>query len=536
MKLKTLLPAAFSLVLFNGFSQDEPGQSYEYLNHPVDIDHYEIALTIRENSNEIRAQELIRFVIKEPCDSFFLDLQSLNNGKGMKIESLTVDYEYGVYSHRDNRIWIKTKPGWIGEQKSVSINYSGVPETGLIIGENKFGEQTYFGDNWPNRAHHWFACVDHPNDKATVYFTTLIPKKYECIATGNLISHTELGLGLNKYVYQSDIELPTKVMVVGIADFSTKEYESDLSFPVSAWVYSKDAENGFRDMAVSVEVLNYFIETVGEYPYEKLANVQSTTQFGGMENAGNIFYDENAVTGNETMEALIAHEIAHQWFGNSASELDWPHIWLSEGFATYFTDLYWEKKYGTDAMNKRLKSERTRVIGFSKNYDHPVVDKDYATLMDLLNPNSYQKGAWVLHMLRNEVGDTAFFEGVRQYYEKFKFSNAATSDFITVMQEVSGKDLEPFFNQWLHTAGHPVLHFRNGVKTGGFEYIEIEQQQNDIFEFDLDVQILYQDGTNETVTYHVSEKEQKFDIPRKKEVEGFVYDPNVKLLFEEIEY
>lgn len=520
----------------DGISQVEFGQSQEYINHPVDIEHYEISLSIKENSNEIKVNEFIRFVVKEPCDSFFLDLQSLNNGKGMEIENIIVDFEEGEFTHRDNRIWIKAKPHWVGALKSLTIDYHGVPETGLIIGENKFGEQTYFGDNWPNRAHHWFACVDHPGDKATVSFTTLIPDKYQCIATGVLQDYSHWGNGLNKYVYRSDIELPTKVMVVGIADFSTKEYESELPFPVSAWVYKKDAEKGFKDMAVSLEVLNYFIETIGAYPYEKLANVQSTTQFGGMENAGNIFYDEKAVTGEGTMEALIAHEIAHQWFGNSASESDWPHIWLSEGFATYFTDLYWEHKYGVEEMNKRLRNERIRVINFSKKYDHPVVDLNYASLMDLLNPNSYQKGAWVLHMLRNKIGDEAFFEGIRQYYETYQYDNAATGDFMMIMQNVSEQELLPFFRQWLSTVGHPILHFRNGVKTGGFEYIEVTQHQTEIFEFDLDIKILYQDGTSEIATYHVNEKEQQLDLPQKKEVEGFIYDPNVKLLFEEVEY
>jgi aminopeptidase N len=153
-----------------------------------------------------------------------------------------------------------------------------------------------------------------------------------------------------------------------------------------------------------------------------------------MENAGNIFYDENTVNGQQEMEALIAHEIAHQWFGNSASESDWKHLWLSEGFATYFTDLYFENQYGTAAMNERLKGERKKVIQFSKRYPHPVIDTTYASLMHLLNPHSYQKGAWVLHMLRTTIGDSAFFSGIRTYYTTYKFGNASSNDFQKCMQ------------------------------------------------------------------------------------------------------
>jgi aminopeptidase N len=271
-------------------------------------------------------------------------------------------------------------------------------------------------------------------------------------------------------------------------------------------------------------------------PFEKLDHVQSTTQFGGMENAGNIFYDENAVTGEGKMEALIAHETAHQWFGNSASESDWQHLWLSEGFATYFTDLYWEDKYGTEAMNERLITERNRVIRFSKQYDHSTVDTTYQSLMDLLNPNSYQKGAWFLHMLRTEVGDSAFWNGIRSYYDLYKYSNAATDDFQLVMEEKSGRDLEVFFHQWLRESLHPILLIDNGVKCGK-NFLDIKQQQTThIFEFDLEVEVLYEDGSSEMKTFSVSKRIERFKFKSQKKIAGFKYDPNVKLLFEMVEY
>lgn len=513
---------------------------HEYLDHPVDIIHYEVSLELEDTTDEIKGYELITFKLDAPCDSFFIDLASVNEGKGMTMyPELLIDFEKTNYRHEDDRIWVQTNPKWeVGSIHELKMFYHGVPETGLIIGQNKFGNRTFFGDNWPNRAHHWFACVDHPSDKATIKYSVVAPTHYQCIATGTFISRQLVDDGKKmKYDYATSIDLPTKVMVIGVANFFYDLYEPDPGFDVSAWVYPENKEEGWSDMQVSVEVLDYFMDILGPYPFEKLANVQSTTQFGGMENAGNIFYDEEAVTGEGTMEALIAHEIAHQWFGNSASEEDWPHLWLSEGFATYLTDLYFEQKYGREAMNERLIGERNRVLKFAENYKHPVVDTEYEDLMHLLNPNSYQKGAWFLHMLREEIGDSSFFTGIRKYYEAYQYDNANTEDFRQIMEEVSGSQLSKFFEQWLHRPGHPVVLFET-IERKGRTVLRMQQMQDEeAFQFDLEVEVIYEDDSRETVVLHAhgANANYAFEAGGKK-IKGFIYDPNVKLLFEQVEY
>ncbi|MCR9173330.1 MAG: M1 family metallopeptidase [bacterium] len=512
---------------------------HQYLDHPIDVLNYQVSIELEDASNKIRVYEWITFKLEAQCDSFFIDLVSANDSTGMRLnQELTIDNEQADFRHENDRIWIQSSPKWeVGSEHEIKMFFDGVPETGLIIGENKFGNRTFFGDNWPNRAHHWFACVDHPIDKATMKFSVIAPAHYDCIATGDFISRTFVRNSEKiKFDFATSINLPTKLMVIGVADFFWDIYKPDPGFDVSAWVYPENKKEGMKDMKVSVEVLEYFIEILGPYPFEKLANVQSTTQFGGMENAGNIFYDENAVTGEGTMEALIAHEIAHQWFGNSASEEDWPHLWLSEGFATYLTDMYWEQKYGREAMNERLIGERTRVVNFAKNYAHPVVDTAYKDLMHLLNPNSYQKGAWFLHMLREEVGDSSFFAGIKKYYESYQFSNASTKDFRQVMEEVSGRHLSYFFEQWLHRAGHPVLLFET-IERKGRTVLRMQQMQEEAsFQFDLEVEAIYEDGSTELVVLSAHGANANYAFEPGKKITGFRYDPNVKLLFEEVEY
>jgi aminopeptidase N len=222
--------------------------------------------------------------------------------------------------------------------------------------------------------------------------TIKVPAKYKAIANGELLQMTALDTGFVEYFYRSNVPLPTKVIVIGIAEFVVKQVGTFNNTPVSSWVYPTNSDEALFDLDLAPDILSFFTTYIGPYEFEKLANVQSTTRFGGMENAGCIFYDENALNGTRSSEALIAHEIAHQWFGNSVTEKEWMDIWLSEGFATYFTNLYLEKTYGRDALNEQLIRNRIKVVVFYSKYPKPLVDSSVTNLEQLLNPNSYQKG------------------------------------------------------------------------------------------------------------------------------------------------
>jgi aminopeptidase N len=276
--------------------------------------------------------------------------------------------------------------------------------------------------------------------------------------------------------------------------------------------------------------LEYYSTIIGEYPYRKLANVQSKTIYGGLENAGTIFYSENSVTGKGTAEGLIAHEIAHQWFGNSVSETDWHHIWLSEGFATYLTSLYFESLFGKERLKSDQSLARTKVIEYYEINKSPLIDTTESILMNLLNPNSYRKGAWVLHMLRHEIGDNSFFKGLQLYYKRFCNRNASSSDFINVMEEVSGRDLETFFYQWLYLSGHPQLKIwhKPGIKKGSFE-VYIEQVQKNLFQFNIEL-LIREPSVEKIVNVFVKERVTKVLVSALNEIE-IIPDPNVNLLF-----
>ncbi len=417
-----------------------------FRNLKADVIHYQFSLVLNDSTDRINGNALIKVRFLAEVSSLVFDLKGTgSDGKGMVVERVTVSGVGIEWKHENDKLIIHfPKHVAVNDTVEFGVDYSGFPSDGLIISKNKFGNRTFFADHWPDRAHCYLPCIDHPYDKASVDFIITAPDLYSTVASGILTEVSDLPGPTTLTHWRESVPLATKVMTFGTASFAVKYEGLVSSIPVWTWVFPENRMEGFSDYSVAVNPMDYYIRTFGNYPYKKLANVQSKTIYGGLENAGTIFYSENSVTGQGRAEGLIAHEIAHQWFGDCVTEADWHHVWLSEGFATYLTSLYFESKQGRKRIETDMSSARTRVLRYHEKKAAPVVDTTITNLMELLNPNSYQKGAWVLHMLRHKIGDKAFFNGMRLYYERFYNSNALTSDFRNVMEQVSGKDLEQF--------------------------------------------------------------------------------------------
>ncbi|HEX4877499.1 MAG TPA: M1 family aminopeptidase, partial [Chitinophagaceae bacterium] len=284
---------------------------------------YSHTINLSDTSDAISGYSVIDILIEAHSKSLSLDLKNIGaNGKGMTVWSAgykTKGKYFKNFEHSHDKI-ILTGDFNSGDTISVAVVYKGVPEDGLIISKNKFGKRTFFADNWPNRAHHWIPCVDDPADKATVEFFVFAPDHYKVVGNGMLVQETPMKDKMKLTQWKEDVPLPTKVMVIGVADFAVNlaGMVNDC-IPVTSWVYPENIE-GFRDYAIAKDILQWFVYYIGPYAYPKLANVQSKTIYGGMENAGAIFYAEQTVNGQRSEERLFAHEIVHQWFGNMATE------------------------------------------------------------------------------------------------------------------------------------------------------------------------------------------------------------------------
>lgn len=465
----------------------------------VDVQHYRIQLSALGADNKIYASNDVTVLFLDNTPVLRLDLMGPErNDTGMTVKDV---YELVGNSaagtapkpHKKQRVaFMQDSAGLYitvnakkGETRSYSVEYTGIPRDGMIISKNRYGNRTLFTDHWPNRASYWLPCIDHPSDKATVTIDVVAPEMYTVVANGVMLDEKARG-GLKITRYAEKEPIPTKVIAIGAAVFAVDTLTQVGGVPLYSYVFPENKEQGFRDYGRAEDILRFFTQHIGPFPYEKLANIQSKTIYGGMENASAIFYSEESV-GSSHVESLIAHEIAHQWFGDAVTEKNWEHVWLSEGFATYMAHLYMESRYGTDTLRAGLKADRKKVIAFEQKRFTAIVDTSaQGEYTQLLNANSYQKGGWVLHMLRRQLGDSTFWRGIRLYAATYKGRNASTADFREVMEKVSRRELGEFFQQWLYTPGMPELNIRQGSEHGTFI---IEQKQAKLYSFPLEYTI-----------------------------------------------
>jgi aminopeptidase N len=298
--------------------------------------------------------------------------------------------------------------------------------------------------------------------------------------------------GRTRWHYRMAEPIPVSNMVVGGGPLTvTRLVDRSCGtrcVPVTVWSYPQDsayAVNGpFRR---SAEIVQYFTRLIGPFPYPSLAHVESSTIFGGMENAGAIFYGDGAYRRRVLSERVVAHETAHQWFGDAVTETDWHHLWLSEGFATYIAALWEGHAAGDSAMRRAMADAARQVFDVTDSTgtrpnpvtERPIIDSAATDLMGLLNSNNYPKGAWVLHQLRGLVGDSAFFAGIRSYYGRFRNGNALSSDFVGVMSEAADADLRWYFLQALRQPGYPVLdvHWSRGEDGLALEIRQVQKAE-----------------------------------------------------------
>jgi len=496
-----------------------------------DVLHYKYELEISDRSDTIYGKAAITIKLLAEATRVTFDLELLNDkGKGMQVGAVTGPKVKGL-EREDEKITIGFTALNAGDTAVLVIPYHGVPSDGLIISKNRFGKRTFFADNWPNRAHHWLPCKDDPADKASVEFLVTAPNHYQVVSNGIMLEETNLPDNKKLTHWKEVLPLPTKVIVIGAAEFAVNVSGEVNCIPVTSWIYPEEKEKGLYDYAMAVPILSFFINYIGPYPFKKLANVQSKTIFGGMENASAIFYSEGSVTGTRESEGLIAHEIVHQWFGNTVTEKHFAHLWLSEGFATYLTHVYMENKYGKERFNTGLKEDRQQVINFARSNTNPVVD--FASpLMQLLNANSYQKGSWILHMLRRQLGDAVFKKIIRDYFEKYQGKNADTRDFQDISEQVSKKDLDKFFDQWLYKPGVPKLSITWKYEASKKQLAMTVMQQPGAFEFPLELGIREANGSTRLINLKISKATETFRVSLKGKPTSLIADPNVSLLAE----
>lgn len=506
----------------------------------VDILHYTFRLTLNDQSDEIDAEAIIdaRFLAAGVTE-LVVDLVGKGAGdKGMTVSDATSGGQPVRFVHEGHRLKLALPAAsTVNQRTQFTVRYRGLAAAGLETGKNRHGDRTFFSDNWPDKARHWLPMVDHIADKASSEFIVTAPAHYQVVSNGLLQEETDLANGLRRTHWKQSVPISAWLNALGVARFAVQHDGFYDGKAVQTWVYPQDRDAGFHDFQLFAKpVLEFFGSHIGPYAYEKLANVQTNAINGGMELASAIFYGERSVTGKGTMGGLIAHEIAHQWFGDAVTESDWDHVWLSEGFATYFTLLFTEHSRGRDAFVEGLQRSRRTVIEFDrKTPNYRVVHDNLSDMSKVLTGQIYQKGGWTLHMLRGVIGTDHFWTGIREYYRRYRDGNASTDDFRRVMEEVSGTSLDGFFRQWLYRGGYPVFE-------GGWRYdaqaktvqVELNQTQpGDPFRMPVQIGITTKGQRDPRIeTVQVADRSHTFTIKVDVEPETVLLDPNTWLLHE----
>jgi aminopeptidase N len=353
-------------------------------------------------------------------------------------------------------------PSRAGQHVTFTISYHGVPATGLRIGNNRHNDRSFISNDWPNLAHNWLATIDHISMKAPKTMIVTAPARYQVISNGLLTQQMDLPNGLRRTVWDEKVPIPTWQFSLAVAPYAVDYFGEYHGIALSSWVFPQERDNGYKGFSeVTQSILEFYIDHIGPYSYEKLAQVQANSVSGGMELASDIFYGYNGVPRRQ----LAAHEMAHQWFGNSASENDWDHVWLSEGFATYFALLYQEHEDGRDAFLAGVHNSAQNAMRYVlANPESTIVHKNLSNISQVIANNAqiYQGGAQVLHMLRGVLGTENFWKGIRLYYSRFQNRNASSDDLRVAMQDAcaagencpqEGRDLRWFFDEWLNRGG-----------------------------------------------------------------------------------
>jgi aminopeptidase N len=491
-------------------------------NPAVDVLHYRVDIALAADSIAATTELTVRPVLV-PLPSLDLDFS------GLTIDSVTVEGQTAHHERQGDRLRVTTER-MTAEPFRVAIRYHGKPADGLLLRANKHGDASAFADNWPNRAHYWMPSVDHPSDKATVEFVVTAPSTFGVIANGTLLSTTTLPEGAKRTHWSESTPIPVHCMVVGATEFAVVDAGKREGTEVSYWLYPRDRAHGVQFGRVP-EMLAYFDETIGPYPYDKLALVESSTKFGGMENAGAIFLDEKRIDGNGSLEALAAHEIAHQWFGDSVTQRQWHDVWLSEGFATYFCNLFFEHVDGRAAFLERMRSDRADYLKAQNQEPRATHDPSITELTKLLGPFTYEKGAWVLHMLRGVMGDRAFFAAVRDYYAAYRDGNASTGELRVIMERHAGQPLQWFFHQWVFERGHPIFAM-NWTWADGKVAVDVAQKQDGtVFRVPTVIEVRGESGAHRESVL-IDEREERFELTSEERPSAVVLDPDEWVLKE----
>ena len=506
----------------------------------VDILHITIDVTPDFKARTVAGTTTIKFApIAKPLTELRLDAINLS------ISSVTSSANMAGYNVTDKAITITfDEPVTIAEETTVTVVHEAEPKRGLYFRTPEMGYSEedihLYTKNFAHDGPHWYPNYDYPNERSSTEVICRVPADMTVLSNGRLVSEeidSESGLKVVRWLQ----EKPHANYLIALAAGKFKKIESRYKdIPLAFYTPASQidqAENSFKDTA---DMMAFYEEEIGiPYPWVKYYQVVVEGGGGGMENTtltilgdGTLF--TTATENIRSSQGLVAHELVHQWFGDYVTCKDWSHTWLNEGFATYYEELYDGYKNGHESMLYGFYRSSRSVLS-NRPIHKPIVYKTYSYAREQFDYRTYPKGAWVLHMLRTELGEELFRKCVKTYLERHALSSVVTEDFRSVIEEMTGRSFDRFFDQWLYHARHPDLtvsyNWSQKDKLAKVSIKQTHEVNNNVMLFHFRRKIRFVID-KEPVDHEivVNSKEHDFYFPLTKEPEIVRFDPEYSLL------
>ncbi len=522
-----------SLAYASGFRERE--RTYHVLHYALDLQIDDVA---RRVSGTVR----MRLCPLRPLQSLAVDAEELTIGnvtlsaKGSREAALpfrmlpkTVDVTFPRVLRPNDTV-------------VVALTYHATPRTGLFFVEPDSAypdrPEVIWSQGEMEQNHFWFPCYDYPNDKATVEMRITVPERFVAVSNGALLETTQNEKEKTKtYFWYSAKPMASYLIsvVVGTYVQVTDWYER---IPVQYNVYPSERDNAGRSFGRTPDMIRFFSAKTGfGYPWAKYAQtIVPDFNYGGMENTSATTLTDHTMHNARAhldyrSEPLVAHELAHQWFGDLLTCRNWSNAWLNEGFATYFQELYDEARMGRDEFGEEIATAQESLLALDRGRGRrATVTNDYIDPEDVFDPHIYARGACILNMLRFVMGDSLFWEGIRHYVDLYQYQSVSTDDFRHAMEEIAKQDLGWFFNEWTVHAGYPELAVKLVFdSSASVLHLYVDQTQEvdsltPLFRMPVDVELETDAGSSVHRVVFNAVREQRIDIPCSRPPRDVVFD------------
>jgi aminopeptidase N len=496
--------------------------------HNFDAIHYEFNWNIDFDERSIQGKAILYGESSiQGLNTITLDLSNSMTVAGVKLGQKSLSF-----SHQDNLLTVAFAKNYKkGESFAIEINYSGRPTSGLYYDYHGSAPIIYSLDE-PSDARNWFPCYDHPSDKATADLNITVPSEMMAASNGTLMEVKSNLDNTKTFFWQVSYPIATYLISVAATNYVTFSHTyttGNEDMEVIYYVYPELLQEAKTDFANTVAQIEFYSEVFGEYPFlgEKygMALIPGGT---AMEHQTCTSYPARVIDGEQAYDWLIAHELAHQWWGDLVTLADWPEIWLNEGFATYSDALWWEHLYGMAGLKSRMQDFRSILLERYSGPQHAIYDPPQGYLFSAIE---YEKGAWVLHMLRFVVGENNFWKILKTYPQRYAYDSVTTDDFKAVCEEISGADLDWFFDQWIYEPGYPRYEYSWGHSGPTTVRVIIKQTQEtySLYSMPIELQIVLPSGTVKRTVW-VDEQVNAFDLSFAEPPSDVLFDPDEWIL------